>query len=96
MQKYRDNVLESITSGRRERKLMQASAAVWKSQRRELRRVQAGRRRQKGSGKVPGMVTGRQGTWQQMQDAAKAATGTLEKIRAALNVQLAAAGKPTI
>jgi hypothetical protein len=31
MQKYRDNVLESITSGRRERKLMQASAAVWKA-----------------------------------------------------------------
>jgi hypothetical protein len=37
-----------------------------------------------------------QGTWQQMQDAAKGATGTLEKIRAALNVQLQAAGKPTI
>jgi hypothetical protein len=56
MQKYRDNVLESITSGRRERKLMQASVAVWKTNAVSFRRVQAGRCREEGCGQVPVVV----------------------------------------
>jgi hypothetical protein len=96
MQKYRDNVLESITSGRRERKLMQASAAVWKANAVNFGASKLADAAKKGAAKYQQWSQTAQGTWQQMQDAAKGATGTIEKIRAALNVQLAAAGKPTI
>lgn len=96
MQKYRDNVLESISSGRRERKLMQASPAVWKSNAVNFGASKLADAAKKGAAKYQTWSQANQGTWQQMQDAAKGASGTMEKIRAALNVQLAAAGKPTV
>lgn len=96
MQRYRDNVLESITSGRRERKLQQASPAVWKQNAVTFGASKLADAAKKGGAKYQAWSQSAAATWQQMQDAAKSSSGTMEKIRAALNVQLSAAGKPTI
>jgi hypothetical protein len=96
MAKYEANVIESIRSGRRVNKLMQASAAVWKSNAVNFGASKLADAAKKGAAKYQTWSQTAQATWQQMQDAAKAATGTMDKIRAALNVQLAAAGKPTL
>jgi hypothetical protein len=96
MQRYLDNVTLSVTSGRRANKLNQASPAVWKSQAINFGAAKLAASAQKGAVKYQAFAQRNQAVWQQMQEAARGATGALEKIRAALNVQLQAAGKPTL
>jgi hypothetical protein len=96
LQKYADACALSVSSGRRANKLNSVSPAVWKANAVNIGATRLAQAAQKGGPKYTAWAQGAAATWQAMSDAAKRAQGPLEKVRAALNVQLAAAGKPQI
>lgn len=96
LQKYQDACALSVSSGRRAARLNASSPAVWKAQAVNFGASKLATAAQQSGPKYAAWAQSAQATWQAQTDAAKGASGALEKVRAAINVALRAAGKPTI
>jgi hypothetical protein len=96
MRDYADKVAESISSGYRKRKLEESSFPDWKTNAGGVGADRLPGGALKGKKKVDRHFGQFASAYQQASDAAAAASGPLEKVRAAINALKAAAGKPPI